>query len=198
MPSVSSQSSDPEIPASRQSIYPDGTPRRIRRQRAVQETIGQTPAEILGLAVPSSTGTPTVLPNSLEEEFNSYLDDSSGKECADILAYWQVRFSMILIVIHILIDYFEQENQLRFPILFRAALDYLAIQASSVPCERVFSSAKETMTARQSRISPGLMEALQMLKFSLNHGKGLSFSRGLAENLKDEIEQHLQSVEADT
>jgi hypothetical protein len=47
------------------------------------------------------------------------------------------------------------------------AMDYLPIQATSVPCERVFSSAKETDTAKQNRISPVLMEALQLLKFSL-------------------------------
>lgn len=48
-------------------------------------------------------------------------------------------------------------------------MDYLPIQASSVPCERVFSSSAETDTNRRNRISPVLMEALQMLKYSLNH-----------------------------
>ena len=40
-----------------------------------------------------------------------------------------------------------------------AALDYLAIQGSAVPCERVFSSAKETMTDRRNRIHEGLIIA---------------------------------------
>jgi hypothetical protein len=60
-----------------------------------------------------------------------------------------------------------QTNKTEFPTLFRIALDYLPIQASSVPCERVFSSAKETDTAKRNRIHPVLMEALQTLKFSL-------------------------------
>jgi hypothetical protein len=47
------------------------------------------------------------------------------------------------------------------------ALDYLPIQASSVPSERVFSSSAETDTKKRNRISPVLMEALQMLKFAL-------------------------------
>ena len=34
-------------------------------------------------------------------------------------------------------------------------------QASSVPCERLFSSGKETCTARRNRLQPHLMEALQ-------------------------------------
>ena len=46
-------------------------------------------------------------------------------------------------------------------------MDYLPVQATSVSCERVFSSAKETDTAKRNRISPVLMEALQLLKFSL-------------------------------
>ena len=59
-----------------------------------------------------------------------------------------------------------------------AALDYLAIQGSAVPCECVFSSAKETMTDRRNRIHQDLMEMLQMLKFSLKSGKSLDFSKG--------------------
>lgn len=47
------------------------------------------------------------------------------------------------------------------------AMDYLPIQASAVPCERIFSSSAETDTKRRNRISPLLMEALQMLKFHL-------------------------------
>jgi hypothetical protein len=57
------------------------------------------------------------------------------------------------------------------------AMDYLAIQATSVPCERVFSSAKETDTAKRNQINPILMEALQMLKFSLKKER-LNFMAG--------------------
>src|SRR5712692_3226990 len=60
-----------------------------------------------------------------------------------------------------------QINKVEFPTLFGIALDYLPIQASSVPCERVFSSAKETDTLKCNCIHPVLMEALQTLKFSL-------------------------------
>ena len=69
-----------------------------------------------------------------------------------------------------------QENQLRFPTLFAAALDFLPIQGSVVPCERVFSSAKETMSPRRNRINAELMEALPMLKFAINRGWGLDFT----------------------
>jgi hypothetical protein len=46
-------------------------------------------------------------------------------------------------------------------------MDIIPIQASSVACERVFSSGKQTMTPRRSRISALLMEALQILKFAI-------------------------------
>ena len=35
------------------------------------------------------------------------------------------------------------------------------------------------MAARRSRIKPELMEALQMLKFSVKKGRGLDFTTGL-------------------
>lgn len=62
------------------------------------------------------------------------------------------------------------------------ALDYLPVQATSVPCERAFSSSGETDTARRSRIKPELMEALQILKYLLKRDR-LTFT------------QHLQDIE---
>jgi hypothetical protein len=56
-------------------------------------------------------------------------------------------------------------------------MDYLPIQASAVPCERVFSSAGETNTKHRNRMKPELMEALQMLKFMLKK-KRLDFTEG--------------------
>ena len=58
-------------------------------------------------------------------------------------------------------------------------MDILPIQGSAVPCERVFSSAKETMTMRRNQIGPALMEALQLVKFSVKHGTShLNFTTG--------------------
>ena len=74
----------------------------------------------------------------------------------------------------------SQEHQHRYPRIFRLAMDIIPIQASSVPCERVFSSGKETMRPRRSRISPHLMECLQILKFSIRKGRALKFTEGMA------------------
>jgi len=57
------------------------------------------------------------------------------------------------------------------------ALDFLPIQASAVPSERVFSSSAETDTKKHNRINPVLMEALQMLKFALKKAH-LNFTDG--------------------
>ena len=73
---------------------------------------------------------------------------------------------------------FFQENQLRFPTLFAAALDFLPIQGLAVPCEHVFSTAKETMSPRHNHINAELMEALQMHKFAINQGQGLDITCG--------------------
>jgi hypothetical protein len=44
-------------------------------------------------------------------------------------------------------------------------MDYLPVQASSVPCERVFSSSGETDTKKRNRLASDLMEGLQILKY---------------------------------
>jgi hypothetical protein len=54
-----------------------------------------------------------------------------------------------------------------FPAIFCIAMDYLPIQASAVPCGRIFLSSAETDTKKGKRIRPELMEALQILKFAL-------------------------------
>jgi hAT family C-terminal dimerisation region len=46
----------------------------------------------------------------------------------------------------------------------------LAIPATSVPSERVFSSSGRTDTPERNKLSPAMMEALQVLKF--NHRSG--------------------------
>lgn len=77
-------------------------------------------------------------------------------------------------------------------------MDYLPIQASSVPCERVFSSSAETDTKKRNRISPTLMEALQMLKYDFKKQR-LSFTTGMKLNqldlLDDEPDEPSESVD---
>ena len=59
-----------------------------------------------------------------------------------------------------------QAHAKTYPTLARIALDVLPIQASSVPCERLFSAAKLIATDRRARLSPEVFEELQVLKFA--------------------------------
>ena len=61
----------------------------------------------------------------------------------------------------------QQLSKLTHPTFFEVSLDFLPIQASVVPSEHVFSSSRETDTKKWNCINPVLMEALQMLKFTL-------------------------------
>ncbi|KAL4242848.1 Ribonuclease H-like superfamily protein [Abortiporus biennis] len=70
----------------------------------------------------------------------------SIEHSCDLLKYWQV-------------------NDKNYPYLYRVALDVLPVQASAVSCERVFSSAKETDSLQRNKLSPALLEALQILKY---------------------------------
>ena len=63
-----------------------------------------------------------------------------------------------------------------YPALARLAMDILPIQGFSVPCERVFLSAKEITTPRRNRLSVWVMEALQIIKYSLK--ASLNFTTG--------------------
>ena len=54
-------------------------------------------------------------------------------------------------------------------------MDVLPVQASAVPSERVFSSSKETDNMRRSKLSPAMLEILQILKYSIRQER-LSFT----------------------
>ncbi|KIJ22286.1 hypothetical protein M422DRAFT_90891, partial [Sphaerobolus stellatus SS14] len=51
-----------------------------------------------------------------------------------------------------------------YPQLSRMAVDYLAIQGSATPVERVWNSAADTDTKKRNRLSSERLAALQLLK----------------------------------
>jgi hypothetical protein len=53
-----------------------------------------------------------------------------------------------------------------YPTLVRIALDVLPSQASSVPCERLFSASKQAADDRRARLGPRKFEELQLMKFA--------------------------------
>jgi hAT family C-terminal dimerisation region len=74
-----------------------------------------------------------------------------------------------------------QEREHRYPRLFAIAMTVLAVPATSVPSERVFSSSAQTDTPRRNKLSPVTMEALQVLKFNCRNGV-LDFASGIVDN----------------
>ena len=53
-----------------------------------------------------------------------------------------------------------------YPTLARIVLDYLPAQASSVPCEQLFSTTKQTAVDWHTHLSLEKFEHLQVLKFA--------------------------------
>ncbi|OJA10881.1 hypothetical protein AZE42_13557 [Rhizopogon vesiculosus] len=98
-------------------------------------------------------------PQTVEDEYQLYISGDLFEHGLDPLRFWE-------------------RKRKEFPTIFRMAMDYLPIQASAVPCECVFSSSAETdSTKKRNRISPSLMEVLQMLKLHLKKER-LNFTRG--------------------
>ena len=88
-------------------------------------------------------------------------------------------------------DRVPQTNRTIYPTIFAIAMDYLPVQASAVPCERVFSSSAETDTKRRNRISPLIMEALQMLKLHLRNER-MNFTAGWGTEEKQMVEDDVE------
>ena len=84
----------------------------------------------------------------VDQEYNAYIMSNLSHSRTDPLVFW------------------EMEHE-RYPTIFQFMMDYLLIQPSAVPCEHAFSSSSLMDTKQRNQISPILMEALHMLKYSL-------------------------------
>ena len=102
--------------------------------------------------------------------------------------YASVACSIIIFII-ILDSLSLQANHLTFPTVYCMAMDYLPIQASAVPCERVFSSSSETDTTKCNRIKLEPFEALQILKFGIKNER-LSFTEDLVTSEESMVGAH--------
>ena len=67
------------------------------------------------------------------------------------------------------VKYWEENHRI-YPTLGRIALDFLPCQASSVPCERLFSASKQVATDRRARLGAQKFEELQLMKFAWRQG----------------------------
>jgi hypothetical protein len=63
-----------------------------------------------------------------------------------------------------------------YPSVARMARDYLAIPGTSVPCERIFSSAKYSIPAHRASLLAETIRVMQCMKSWLKHESGLKLS----------------------
>ncbi|KAL0565872.1 hypothetical protein V5O48_016148, partial [Marasmius crinis-equi] len=92
-------------------------------------------------------------------------DGSATMNDFDLLRWWQL-------------------DRSKYPLLYKIAMDVLPIQESAVPCERIFSSSKETDTDRCNRLKPETFERLQIMKFIYRRNR-LDFTQGLGITVED-------------
>ncbi|KAH3938518.1 hypothetical protein HBH98_249950 [Parastagonospora nodorum] len=74
-----------------------------------------------------------------------------------------------------------------YPILFKMAVDFLSIPATSCECERCFSSARRTITCDRNSLSGDTIEALQLQKNWVR--------RGVVSSPLTELSKHERNVD---
>jgi hAT family C-terminal dimerisation region len=83
------------------------------------------------------------------------------KKDTDLVEWWQVSSSSICHVLVFIVT--PQNNATLYPTLARIALDVLPSQASSVPCERLFSGTKQIAVDRRARLGTAVFEELVVM-----------------------------------
>ncbi|KIJ12676.1 hypothetical protein PAXINDRAFT_82462, partial [Paxillus involutus ATCC 200175] len=158
------------VTARRDSLTPDASPRisHWTPKSATTQQKGKAPAHTInslaahfgikdmGIRQRGPRSQTTV---TSDEEYHTYINGDLWEEDSDPLKFWESKCKS-------------------YPTIFAITLDHLPIQASAVPCERILSSSAETDIKKRNRISPTLMEALQMLKYDFKKCR-LNFTDGM-------------------
>jgi hypothetical protein len=100
-------------------------------------------------------------------ELRRYLNDRPANvtKHTDIVTWWQVS-RLIITHLNSSANSHRQDHALLYPTLARIALDILPCQASSVPCERLFSASKQSADDRRASLGAKRFEELQVMKFT--------------------------------
>lgn len=84
-----------------------------------------------------------------------------------------------------------------FPTLAQIALDVLPCQASSVPCERLFSASKQTADLRRSSLGAKRFEELQVMKFAWRKDLPDYAAQNWAHVEDMQLEEYIEILDAD-
>jgi hypothetical protein len=106
---------------------------------------------------------------SPRDELKLYLE-SGVESTEDVIAWWGVRFISWRDRYYLISTNVRCQTNTKYLTMRRIARDYLLIQGSSTPSERAFSSGGITGSARRSRLSTEIFEALQILKSAYRNG----------------------------
>ena len=87
-----------------------------------------------------------------------------------------------------------------YPTLARIALDVLPCQASSVPCERLFSASKQIAEDRRASLGAKRFEELQVMKFAWRRNVvdiAACNSRQIEEVNLEHLDEYAEMLDAD-
>ena len=104
-----------------------------------------------------------------EDELQKYLKEETVNTSVDSLAWWRM-------------------NATRFPTVSGYARDVLAIQATSVPSESLFSKAGNVVNKKRCRLSPKTVNAILCMQSWLKLGVTFNFAKAELESLAEEDE----------
>jgi hypothetical protein len=83
----------------------------------------------------------------------------------NVVKWWQVHcYNVPPSIAHSFVNIDIQDHAKEYPTLVRMALDILPIQASSVPCEHLFSSSKQVVTEHHSHMGSDCFKELLIMK----------------------------------
>ena len=170
-------------------ITPDPTAHRDKSEIPNYMSIGEQYGFSDDMDIGGSTDNGAV--PTVEQEYQAYITAPLSSKTVNILKFWEVSRSVSQVLAT---DKLLQVNGGTFPTLFTMAMDYLPVQATSVPSERVFSSSSKTTTRRRNQINNLLMEALQIRKFRLMKDR-LDFMAGWKTKVKQMVEDDPDSVD---
>lgn len=86
-------------------------------------------------------------------------------------------------------------NAATFPRMAAAAKDWLAVPASEVGVERLFSAGRDLLGLRRQRMNGATMEMLAMLKDSLRAEEGVGLGKDIEEEQEERADAHQEFLE---
>jgi hypothetical protein len=126
--------------------------RHLFENNTIIATTASTPLQSYGTTTTTRSSTLSKLDDDFDDDFEEqvdeldrYISEKPANRDMDVLSWWNA-------------------HQTQFPRLASMARDYLAIPATSVPSERLFSAGKNMIQDNRSRLVPKTIRMVQCLR----------------------------------